>query len=48
MPNEDWVKVIEGLGFKKVFDLKRMHANGNPDEFKPTVYSLTALDVCGF
>ncbi|KAK2150014.1 hypothetical protein LSH36_427g03066 [Paralvinella palmiformis] len=48
MPNKEGVEAVEGLGFQKEFDLFRMHANGNPNEYKPTVYSVSALDVCGF
>ena len=48
MPNEEAVRTYESYGFQKVFDVVRMHANGNPDEYKPTVYALTSIDMCGF
>jgi hypothetical protein len=48
MPNEEGVEAIESRGFEKVFDVRRMHANGNPQEFKPTVYAFTNIATCGF
>ena len=36
------------FGFEKVFDLPRMHVNGDPGEYKDTVFAVTSIDVCGF
>ena len=32
----------------KVFDLQRMRLNGDPHEYKDSVYGVTSIDVCGF
>ncbi|KAK2150010.1 hypothetical protein LSH36_427g02021 [Paralvinella palmiformis] len=31
------MEAIESRGFERSFDVRRMYANGNPEEFKPTV-----------
>jgi hypothetical protein len=36
------------FGFTCVLKLQRMHANGNLNEFKPQVYAVTSVDVCGY
>jgi len=41
------MEAIESRGFERSFDVRRMYANGNPEEFKPTVYALTNIDTCG-
>jgi len=46
--NPDILKLIAKFGLEKTFDLQRMHINGDPEEYKPSVWSVTSIDVCGF
>jgi GNAT superfamily N-acetyltransferase len=46
--NEDAVSLMNQFEFVNVFDLLRMHANGDAHEYKPQVFALTSIDVCGF
>ena len=47
-PNHEALKLVEHFSMKKSFDCQRMHLNGDPHEFKTTVFGLTSLIVCGF
>lgn len=47
-PNEEAVNMVKKFGMTKVFDVNRMHINGDPKELKETVFGLTSIDVCGF
>ncbi len=40
--------MMEKFGFEKVFDVVRMHLNGDPHEYKDTVFGVTSIDMCGF
>ena len=42
--------ILEKFGMTFVFDLQHMTINdhGKLQEFKPTVYGLTSIDVCAF
>ena len=48
LKNQAALKLTEKLGFKKVFDVARMHLNGDANEYKDSVFALTSIDVCGF
>ena len=45
--NEAMVALMEKFGFEQVFDIARMHVNGDPGEYKDTVFALTSIE-CGF
>ena len=47
-PNDEAVKMVNRFNLDKVFDVVRMHINGDPKEYKDTVFGLTSIDVCGF
>ncbi len=47
-PNASALEMVKKFGFRFVFETQRMHVNGNPMEYKDTVYGLTSIDVCGF
>ncbi|KAI0216083.1 hypothetical protein LSAT2_031857 [Lamellibrachia satsuma] len=40
--------MTEKLGFEKVFDLARMHLNGDANEYKESVFAVTSVFGCGF
>ncbi|KAK2160125.1 hypothetical protein NP493_1667g00001 [Ridgeia piscesae] len=46
--NDAMLALTEKFAFEKVFDVSRMHVNGDPGEYKDTVFALTSIDVCGF
>ena len=46
--NQAALTMTEKLGFKKVFDLARMHLNGDANEYKESVFAFTSVFVCGF
>lgn len=46
--NDDALAILRQFEFKHVFDTLRMHANGDPHEFKPQIFAVTSIDVCGF
>ena len=47
-PNDAALALLDSVGFKHVFNVHRMHINGNPNEYKDTVYGLTSVCVCSF
>ena len=47
-PNEGAVAMVKKFQFENVFDVQRMHVNGDPKEYKDEVFCLTSIDVCGF
>ncbi|KAI0209222.1 hypothetical protein LSAT2_006111 [Lamellibrachia satsuma] len=48
LKNQAALKLTEKLGFEKVFDVVRMHLNGDANEYKDSVFAVTSIDVCGF
>ena len=48
LKNQAALTIAERLGFEKVFDLARMHLNGDANEYKESVFAFTSVFVCGF
>lgn len=46
--NESAVAMVTRLGLEHECDFNHMHSNGDPGEYKPFVYAVTSVDVCGF
>ena len=48
LKNQAAFTMMEKFGFEKVFDLARMHLNGDANEYKESVFAVTSVFVCGF
>ena len=47
-PNTACLAMLQAFKFEHVFDVKRHHLNGVPDDYKPQVFAVTSIDVMSF
>ena len=47
-PNQAALDMVKKFELENVFDVMRMHVNGDAREYKDQVFCLTSIDVCGF
>ncbi|ELU05635.1 hypothetical protein CAPTEDRAFT_229006 [Capitella teleta] len=47
-PNTASLDIIQTFKFNHVFDVKRFHHNGVPNDFKPQIFAVTSIDVMSY
>ena len=43
-----YMYIVKKFELENVFDVMRMHVNGDAAEYKDQVFCLTSIDVCDF